>query len=357
MPFTHKTQFFVSDLVLIAMAATIGFLIVSAFTGCAPIQPAGAQSPDSIIVAPMADDAPTQLKRVALAGDVDKLELRIDAADEINRAQDKSLDSLGVVDRNHEQRLDDLSKEVNRISGRVSAIENMPEAPTPEPIGPQLEKVLERIQEQDSEMEALKATVGETGKQIAAVQTSLEAKMTPASAPGCGREDCPCGPECDCEPGSCDCVEPNPPAVSSEATPRVAPPVVQPKRSSVTLLSVPGCPPCEAWKRDVLPELLAKGWEFHEEPLQSGMAPQFRVCIGEACYVHQGPLTGSDLARIVDSHEGRASLQSAPGIGKRLQFDRLPSAIPQNAPHNPAQSQVQRGLFGGMFGQRWRGSN
>jgi len=68
-----------------------------------------------------------------------------------------------------------------------------------------------------------------------------------------------------------------------------AKPAVSKPYAVITIESLPGCPPCEAWKAKEARELRAQGWTVIEAPLTSSKsAPYFRICIGDKCYTHSG---------------------------------------------------------------------
>lgn len=75
----------------------------------------------------------------------------------------------------------------------------------------------------------------------------------------------------------------------------------------ITIESLPGCPPCEAWKSKEARELRAAGWTVIEAPLTSSRsAPFFRVCIGDKCFSHSGFMSHTALRGIIGRTAQRA---------------------------------------------------
>jgi hypothetical protein len=54
--------------------------------------------------------------------------------------------------------------------------------------------------------------------------------------------------------------------------------------AKITLESLPGCAPCERWKREVAPAMIAAGWHVETVYVEEGSVPRWRVCIGDRCW-------------------------------------------------------------------------
>lgn len=161
------------------------------------------------------------------------------------------------------------------------------------------------------------------------------------SGAACACEDCTCGAACECPAGCDDGCACQAPAASAQP------------HASITLLSLPGCPPCERWKATMRPQVVAAGWHVTEQRLTSGTAPQFRVCIGDACYVHQGYLTNADLRRIVQRHSGEPAVQARPASVRYAEPQQFFGSSMQGGGCSTGNCGVpqRRGLFSRLWGR------
>lgn len=329
------------------MAMLSVVVVITLAAGCTPAQGVGGPAVDaahervklsnSEPETPQADpwpDMPEEIRGAIVSDALAGVDPRLVDVEQRLTAVERLVDSQA-------ESVTALTTGLDALAGRVDVLENLPKAPTPTVTAEEWDAVRGELERQEKQLAAL---------------------MAEDSDCKCGA-DCTCGPDCDC-PESCDADCPCQRAATATAAqqPMGSDPVTrsvstEPQKAyaSVTMLSLPGCPPCEQWKRDVLPELLDKGWQFSEATLTSGRAPQFRVCIGDACYVHQGFMTGNDLARIVRQHNGqpepvRVRSATAPQPTAVLHREWVPFRDPAPLFGNPMPvfgSRVRGGLFGG----------
>jgi hypothetical protein len=79
-------------------------------------------------------------------------------------------------------------------------------------------------------------------------------------------------------------------------------PAKQKPYAVITIESLPGCQPCERWLANEGEQLKAKGWVVEKAPLtSSNSAPFFRICIGDRCFTHRGPMSHSALRAIISN--------------------------------------------------------
>ena len=76
---------------------------------------------------------------------------------------------------------------------------------------------------------------------------------------------------------------------------------VQATTSSVTIFTRPNCPPCDQWKMQVMPGLIAAGWKVIEKPAAANLSsPYFQICTNGQCQEFQGYLSMGQMNSIVD---------------------------------------------------------